>query len=310
MKYQDIKISVIIPVYNREATIRAAIESVLSQTFEPYEIIIVDDGSSDQSGQIVKSIKSSILKYFYHENKGGALARNTGMQNATGNWIAFLDSDDTWRKKKLEKQIELLSNRPNMDFVHTNRTHCFLDGQENGGRIGNTEQELTDKQYLLRHWAIKLSTVIIKKELLNEIGGKFRSDLRFCHDYEFLWKAVIASSEIGYIEDPLVRILLTNDGISRANPYEKTLYAHIAALESVIRWLKERKVKNDYYSKILKERQIDELKQLLRKRYYEKDISNLIKDFIFFIKATSFNNTCFATFSIMKSVNFKKILAP
>ena len=103
-------ISVIIPTYNRAANIKTAIDSVLKQTCLPHELIVVDDGSRDHTAEIVKSINSTILKYYYQKNSGGAAARNTGMKHAKGKWIAFLDSDDTWKPEKLYRQVELISS--------------------------------------------------------------------------------------------------------------------------------------------------------------------------------------------------------
>ncbi len=304
----DIKISVIVPTYNREATVQTALESVLAQTFKPYEIIIVDDGSTDQTDKIVKSIESPIIKYIYQENRGAAPARNTGISNARGNWIAFLDSDDIWKEEKLEKQVGLLFIYPNMDFIHTNRTHCLPDGHEDNGRVGAGWSELTDKKYLLHHWALKLSTVMIKTSLLKSIGGYFETDLKICQDYELLWRAVIASSGIGYIESPVVKILLTDDGLSRESLYSKNIYENILAMESVIRWMNTKSFCDAEYSKILINRQAGELKQLIKQRYYNRDILELIKDFIFYAKTTSIGKTALAIMSVLKSMDFRKKL--
>jgi len=113
-------LSVIIPVFNRESTINRAIQSVLAQTFGDYEIIVVDDGSADQTLQIVQGIKDSRIKVIEHErNMGPAAARNSGMMNAGGQYIAWLDSDDEWLPEKIEKQISLLSQIPSLAAVCT-----------------------------------------------------------------------------------------------------------------------------------------------------------------------------------------------
>ena len=111
-----INISVIIPVYNGELYLGEAIESVLSQSFQPSEIIIIDDGSADSSKSIVKQYKPNV-HYFYQTNKGTASARNLGINMSRGNFLAFLDQDDTWESKKLEMQINAFQKDKNLDIV-------------------------------------------------------------------------------------------------------------------------------------------------------------------------------------------------
>ena len=304
--HKKINISVIIPTYNRAANIKAAIESVLNQSCLPYEVIVVDDGSIDHTADIVYSIDSPILKYFYQRNAGGAAARNTGIRKAIGEWIAFLDSDDTWKPEKLRRQVELIFSDEELDFIHTNRTYCALDGKENSGRVGVGVRELTDKDYLLRNWAIKLSTVMVKRSLLDTIGGRFNEKLRLCHDYELLWKAVIASQKIGYIEETLVKILKTDDGLSRAYPYVKSVYAHFAARESVMSWLGKRKQEDDLYKSLLRKVQGQELKQLFKRRYHERSMIGAFNDIVYFSKTASKKITVESIISIAKSINLKK----
>src|SRR3972149_5580300 len=98
-------ISIVIPTYNRGKTINRAIESVLSQTFKEYEIIVIDDGSNDNTRDIIKRHIRKV-RYYYQNNSGPSKARNIGIHMAKGEWIAFLDSDDLWFKTKLEIQFE------------------------------------------------------------------------------------------------------------------------------------------------------------------------------------------------------------
>lgn len=109
-------ISTIIPVYNGERYISEAINSVLQQTYNPIEIIVIDDGSTDKTAEVVKSF-GSVLKYFYQENSGTATARNSGISLAQGNFFAFLDADDLWVENKLKLQMEIFHNNPEVDLV-------------------------------------------------------------------------------------------------------------------------------------------------------------------------------------------------
>jgi len=107
-------VSVIIPTYNREDTVVRAIESVLDQTHEEIECIIVDDGSKDGTASILESYEDPRIRYIHHKaNKGVSAARNTGIEEAQGEYIAFLDSDDKWEDEKIEKQLDYLQSKPN-----------------------------------------------------------------------------------------------------------------------------------------------------------------------------------------------------
>src|ERR1019366_10028396 len=102
------KVSVVIPTYNRAAAVPRAIESVLAQTVTGLEVIVVDDGSSDGTGQILGEMFGDRIRYYAQANHGVSVARNKGVEEARGEWIAFLDSDDLWEKEKLEWQFKAL----------------------------------------------------------------------------------------------------------------------------------------------------------------------------------------------------------
>lgn len=164
------KISVIIPNYNYGRFIRDAIESVLSQTYQPIEIIVVDDGSTDDSVKVVETFGGKI-KLIKQQNGGVGKARNTGAKNSTGDFLAFLDADDIWFPEKLEKQIVLFSNE-SVGYVS-----C-------GMREFNTEGKTIDHHIpLLKGWTTKNmllfdaptaasgSAFIVKKEIFEKVGG-------------------------------------------------------------------------------------------------------------------------------------------
>ena len=118
----NIGVSVIIPTYNRAHTLKRAIDSVLEQTILPAELIIVDDGSSDTTRELVdgivgRSLETSVI-YHHQKNAGVSSARNTGIQRANYQWIALLDSDDSWLPLKLAMQLKVLQDQPALEFVH------------------------------------------------------------------------------------------------------------------------------------------------------------------------------------------------
>src|SRR5216684_2095663 len=102
------KVSVVIPNYNRAAKVQNAIQSVLLQTFSDLEVIVVDDGSSDGTGRILGETYGDRIRYCFQTNQGASVARNRGIEEARGEWIAFLDSDDLWEKDKVEYQFKAL----------------------------------------------------------------------------------------------------------------------------------------------------------------------------------------------------------
>ena len=110
-------ISVVIPVYNRPLLVKRAIESVLGQSHKASEIIVVDDGSTDETADTLKSFKN--IKIITQKNSGVSSARNRGIKEASGKWIAFLDSDDIWHKDKLKLQSEFHDKNPQIQFSHT-----------------------------------------------------------------------------------------------------------------------------------------------------------------------------------------------
>ena len=111
--------SIIIPTFNRKSFLRVAIDSVLAQTYENFELIIVNDGSTDSTKDMIKTYSDPRIVYVYQENQGVSSARNTGLSKATGNFIAFLDSDDKWVKEKLAKSVEYIGKYPNISIFHT-----------------------------------------------------------------------------------------------------------------------------------------------------------------------------------------------
>lgn len=119
------QVSIVVPTYNRARYVIQAIDSVLAQTFRDYEIIVVDDGSTDNTKEILQSYNDKI-RYIYQTNKGVSAARNTGICVAKGEWIAFLDSDDIWLPDKLEKQMK---NADSEDVIYSHLTKWFVDNE-------------------------------------------------------------------------------------------------------------------------------------------------------------------------------------
>ena len=118
------KISVIIPTYNRAGILNRAIQSVFNQTFRDFELIVVDDGSTDDTARSVASLPS--IKYLSQNHSGVSKARNLGIEHARGEWLAFLDSDDKWLPEKLERQINYANAHPEIRIFHSLGTNFFF----------------------------------------------------------------------------------------------------------------------------------------------------------------------------------------
>ena len=193
-------ISIVIPTYNRCELLKRAINSVLDQTINVREIIIVDNGSTDNTYGMISSLFPEIT-YIYEKRKGVSIARNLGIKNCNSTWIAFLDSDDAWMPQKLERQL-FFTNNNNKKYrlIHTNeiwyKNHKFQNQlkkhEKSGGDIFKKSLELC---------CISPSSTLIKKKLFDKIGY-FDESFEVCEDYE-LWLRVSSKIKIHFLEDKL-----------------------------------------------------------------------------------------------------------
>ena len=197
----DADISVVIPSHNRCELLKRAISSVLNQTIRTREIIIVDNGSTDNTHGMISSLFPKIT-YIYEKTKGVSIARNIGIKNCQSTWIAFLDSDDAWEPQKLEKQF-FYTNNNNKKYrlIHTNeiwyKNNKFQNQlkkhQKSGGDIFQKSLELC---------CISPSSAFIKKEIFDDYGF-FDEGLEVCEDYD-MWIRITAKEEVGFLDNPLV----------------------------------------------------------------------------------------------------------
>ena len=193
-------ISVVIPSYNRKDFLKRSIDSAINQTKKPLEIIVVDDGSTDGTEAMIKS-DYDFVKFIKQKNKGVSAARNIGIKVSIGEWICFLDSDDEWKKDKLEKQINAMKSNPGYKFFHSNEIWI-----KNGLRINQKKKhkkyggDIFDK--CLDMCRISPSSVMINKTVFDEVGN-FNEDLVVCEDYE-LWLRICDKYRVFFIDEPLI----------------------------------------------------------------------------------------------------------
>jgi len=198
------RVSVIIPSYNREKFILRALNSVLQQTYRDFDIWVIDDGGSDNTGTLVKEKANSFsdirINYIHTQNRGVAAARNSGIEKSAGEWIALLDSDDEWRKEKLEKQMDFLNGNPGVSLIHTGE-----DWIRNGIHVNAPKAyrkysgDVFERSLPL--CMIGPSTVVFKRDLFEEIGG-FDEKYPVCEDYDF-WLKVTSLHQVGLIDEAL-----------------------------------------------------------------------------------------------------------
>lgn len=203
--------SVIIPAYNTEAYVGEAIESALAQKDVRFEIVVVNDGSTDKTPDIINSFGEKV-RIVTQENMGLSAARNSGAKASVGNVLAFLDADDIWLPDKLRAQGKKLKDEYRM--VYTNRYNI--------GDIGDLPEIQTDIvrmpegdiwQDLLLGNMITASSVVIFKDAFEVLGG-FRNDLRSCEDWE-LWLRYAEAHRIGYCPEPLIKYRNHSGGLSK-----------------------------------------------------------------------------------------------
>lgn len=164
---RKIQVSVVVPAYNREKTIERCIQSIKRQTMQPYEIVLVDDGSTDQTVRLAEGIPCKYLKILRQNHKGAQAARNLGILNAKGNYIAFLDSDDEWLPEMLEREMEYLLQRQGNCVVYS---ACYVNDDKGKRVLRRLERTGNVYRRLLLQEGPMFQSMLVKKSLLYKIG--------------------------------------------------------------------------------------------------------------------------------------------
>ncbi|MDL2226129.1 glycosyltransferase family 2 protein [Deltaproteobacteria bacterium OttesenSCG-928-M10] len=224
-------ISVIIPAFNREAVVGRAVNSVLAQDYPHFELIVVDDGSTDNTGALLAPLaESGRLKYFKQANRGVSAARNRGLREAGGRFIAFLDSDDEWLPGKLSAQAAYFQENPGSLIVQTQERWI-----RNGRRVNPKFKHLKKAGDIFLESVelclISPSAVMLRRELLDEVG-LFDEELAAAEDYD-LWLRVLARHPAGLIDRELVIRYGGHDDQLSAGPGLDRF--RVMALEKILR---------------------------------------------------------------------------
>ena len=220
-------ISVVIPTFNCEQYILQAITSVMEQTYRHHEIVVVDDGSTDDTQSVLSCLQDKI-SYVYQNNKGVVAARNLGIQRARGQLVAFLDADDTWDTRKLEHQVQAIQKYPEAGLVFADfhefdesgviaqsRFHGWSKARVWYGTHGDPATEMAFgwiyEDLLTANW-IHTSTVLVSKKALAE-AGLFDPAFRICQDYD-LWLRIARTRPAAYVNRVLCGYRHRTDGLS------------------------------------------------------------------------------------------------
>jgi glycosyltransferase involved in cell wall biosynthesis len=192
------RITVIIPTFNRMHLLKEALDSVRQQTLSPEEILVVDDGSTDGTLKMLK--KELNLRVLCQPNGGAARARNQGLSAASGDWVAFLDSDDRWEPTKLQKQVEAHERDPSCRWVICDSDAMDLNGVPLAGHHKKIESGAITKSLFLRTF-VHTPSVLAERSMLLELGG-FDERLVVCEDLD-LWLRVSMLSNVAAVHEPL-----------------------------------------------------------------------------------------------------------
>jgi len=271
------KVSVIIPTYNRADFICDAIDSVLAQTYKDYEIIVVDDGSTDNTKEVLKKYDGKI-RYFYKENMGVSAARNKGIKEAKGEYIAFLDSDDIWLTNNLETLINAIITSGVFVVTSTVKTidvHGNILGIKPLLRKGFS---IEDKFYNMSY--IPPSSVLLRREVFDK-AGLFDEAIKAAEDID-MWIRVSANFKVVRIDEPLALCRVHSNNLSKNE--KQTIMGHIQYWKKILRNRKVYykdvptyflRIKVAHYYYLL-------ARYFFKHREYKKAISNIVIALIYF----------------------------
>lgn len=235
-------VSVIIPTYNRRDTIVDAIKSIIKQDYRPLEIIVIDDGSFDNTKEIIKNINieasNLTLIYIYQENQGVSSARNRGIKESKGIYISFLDSDDILLPRKISRQVKKMRQigadisygktlcKSKTGIIDSNKSIVGYDSIEN---------------YLLLKDMVSLDAWMFSHELISRFDLKFRENCSWGEDCEFLIKAMIKCKKIAFINDYLIKFVVgRNDGLSKFSL--KKINADYFIYNKIKQWIEQQDI--------------------------------------------------------------------
>ncbi len=232
---RNLRVSVIIPSFNAAKYLPECLDGVFNQSLKPLEIIVVDDGSTDNTREVLRSdIETGRVKYFYQENQGPGTARNLGISKSLGELVAFCDADDLWLPEKLEKQIPLFKNPETAlvysdmeifkgdDFAVSQSNRVKHDNQSKYSEVNKVKGFYRGSVFneLLKENFISASTVVVRRRVIEDSGGFPRGRKFFSVEDYICWLAIAKEHEVDFIDEPLVKYRWHENNISHQSKKE------------------------------------------------------------------------------------------
>lgn len=303
----NILVSIIIPTYNVESYIFRGLESCINQTYKNIEIIIIDDGSTDKTRDIIKrySEKDNRIKYFFQKNKGVSSARNKGLDISGGEYIIFLDSDDWLELNTVEYLLEKKSNNKDC-FIICDRYFAYLDLDDSIFKERQNEDEneiiLSNKEILLNVGTKKYNLQsscykLFSKKILNN-NIRFKEDIYHGEDGLFVFEYLFFVQNVFYINKPLWNILERTDSSSRGK-FNKKFFTAITAVKEMIKLAENDKELKEYLKKYLYIR----TKQVFFKGIKDKGL-NIEEERLLKKQIIELEKLYFEDLNIMKKIKF------
>jgi len=231
------KVSVIIPTYNYGKYIEKAIDSILAQAYQDFEIIVVDDGSIDNIREIIETKYKNKVRYYYQKNKGAPAARNKGIEESKGKYLVFLDADDSFHPSNLEKKARFLDNNSEFEWVYSDCQYIIQEGfdlQKKATFKGFCAEKKL-KGNIFRELAmglmIPVDAVMLRKRVLDRVGI-FDETLRSFQDYD-LWLRIASQYKIGFIDEKLCHVFYHRGSISTFTDRESSYESKIAVIGKI-----------------------------------------------------------------------------
>ena len=228
------RVSVVIPTFNRRQTLQLAIDSILNQTLPVDEIVVVDDGSTDGTfewlSQSFAQIRTPRVVIVQQKNGGPSAARNAGIERASGQLIAFLDDDDTWHPDKMQRQLGVLAEHPDICLLG-----CAADTLKLAG--GARLVDIGEWRLLFRNWFLTPG-VVVRRDALIECGG-FPEDMRHCEDYA-LWLKIASRFKCAFLNEELVSCGHGKPSFGHSGLSADMRALHAGELNALARWRESR----------------------------------------------------------------------
>ena len=230
--------SVVIPLYNKEKYIQRTLISVLNQTFTNFEILIVDDGSTDKSCDIINSINDDRVRLVHQDNGGPSKARNRGIKEAKGKFIAFLDADDEWLLEKLEKQYAFHSKNPD---VFWSCTAFKASGGKREEHIAYSKDGVIEDALdaIMDGMTIQTSTVVIKTSVFENDRLLFNESFKRSEDREVWYKLACLYPSVGYLKTELLIYYVETEGSLNATGLGETDFSFLSLSQRIEKELSE-----------------------------------------------------------------------